>query len=205
MVPPREIYLAGTGTFAAEVAAWAHDAGIRVLGLVELEDESRVGTAFHGLGAIAIATPAPGAHAVVALGGDRRALTARLTEAGWQPAGLVHPSAQVATSARIDPAATIGPHCVVGAESVVGPGAILNRGALVGHHVNVGEYATLNPGVNVGGNTSIGRSAFIGIGATIVNGTKIGSDAVVAAGALVLGKVAPGTRVQGVPAREFEP
>jgi hypothetical protein len=32
----RELYLAGTGSFAVEVAEWAQDAGQAVVGLIEL-------------------------------------------------------------------------------------------------------------------------------------------------------------------------
>ena len=41
------------------------------------------------------------------------------------------------------------------------------------------------------------------MGAVLVNGSAVGADVTVAAGAVVLGRVADGSRVQGVPAREY--
>jgi len=45
----------------------------------------------------------------------------------------------------------------------------------------------------------------IGMGAVVANGLEVGAGAVVAAGAVVLRDVDAGARVQGVPARVFEP
>ena len=44
-----DIYVAGTGSFALEVAEYARDAGFTVAGLIELQDPARVGTEVHGL------------------------------------------------------------------------------------------------------------------------------------------------------------
>jgi hypothetical protein len=42
-----DIFIAGTGSFAAEIADWAQAAGRRVAGLVELFDDSDTGTIKH--------------------------------------------------------------------------------------------------------------------------------------------------------------
>jgi acetyltransferase EpsM len=194
------IYVAGTGSFSAEIASWAADSGAAVEGLIELEEAARVGSTIHGLPVLGIEGPPSGARAVIGTGGDRRARWGLLAEAGWAAAGVVHPSAQVARSARVSESATIGPLAVVGAETAIGEQAILSRGALVGHHVSVGEFATLNPGVNVGGNTTIGDGAFLGMGCVVANDVEVGEAATVAAGAVTLREVPPGARVQGVPA-----
>lgn len=200
---PDEIYVAGTGSFAAEIASWALDACLAVAGLIELRDPARVGARIHDFEVVAL-EPGEAQPAVLGVGGPRAVELERLVGAGWTPVGLVHPSAQVAGSAEVDPEVTIGPLAVVGAESRLAAGAIVNRGGLVGHHVEVGACATLNPGVNVGGNSRVGARAFLGMGCTVVNGVAVGEDAVIAAGAVVLGDVAAGARVQGVPARPFE-
>jgi sugar O-acyltransferase (sialic acid O-acetyltransferase NeuD family) len=200
---PDLVHIAGTGSFAAEIAGWARDSGIEPVGLIELRDPNRVGTSIHGLPVVALDDPPPGATAVIGIGGDRRENRRTLTEAGWSAAGIVHPRAQVAATASVAETATIGPMAVVGAESELGEDAILSRGTLVGHHVRVGAFCTLNPGCNVGGNSSLGEGAFIGMGATIVNGVAIGAGATVAAGAVVLRHVDEGSRVQGVPATVY--
>jgi UDP-perosamine 4-acetyltransferase len=195
------VFIAGTGSFAAEVADWARAAGLELVGLVEMCDDARVGSTRLGCPVVSLSASCPGAAAILGMGGDRRAAWDRLALGGWPAFTLVHPAASLASDVRLGPGVTIGPGAVVGAATAIAEQAILSRGVLIGHHVEIGPFATVNPGANVGGNTTIGESAFIGMGATIVNGVRVGSNAVVAAGAVVLSDVADGTRVQGVPAR----
>jgi sugar O-acyltransferase (sialic acid O-acetyltransferase NeuD family) len=200
----NDIHIAGTGSFAAEVAEFARAAGCRVVALVELMDEARVGGRVHGLPVLALGPPPDRQAAIaIAMGRDRYAVAARLTALGWCGAAIVHPTAHVSLSASVSGGAVCGPLAVVGAESYVGEHALLGRGALVGHHTRIGASATLNPGANVAGNCTVGDGAFIGMGATVVPGVTIGRHAVVGAAALVLRDVAPGERVQGVPAQPY--
>ena len=197
-------FVAGSGSFAAEVADWARALGWHVAGLVEMLDSSRVGSTLHGLPVVGLDS-ANGAPVALGIGGDRRQCWDLLAARGWRPLTLVHPSASLAADVRVGAGATIGPRAVVGAGTEIAEQAIISRGALIGHHALVGAYSTLNPGVNIGGNTSIGDGAFLGMGATVINGICIGDGAVVGAGALVLRDVEAGTRVQGSPARAFTP
>ena len=199
----RGLHIAGTGTYAAEIAGWVADAGIEIEGLVELEDPDRVGTVIHGLKVVSLDHPPPDARAVLGRAGERRGIWEPLAAAGWSAGGVIHPTAQIAATAEVAPSATIGPMAVLGAESVVGEQAIISRGALVGHHVRIGEFATLNPGVNVGGSAEIGAGAFLGMGAIVLNNTVVGAGATVAAGAVAIRDVAADARVQGVPAASY--
>jgi acetyltransferase EpsM len=197
-----DVFVAGTGSFAAEIADWARAAGAHVVGLIEMLDPARVGAAKHGVPVYGLDAGPAGSRVVLGLGGDRRASWEQLAVCGWRALTIAHPAACLASEVRLGVGATIGPLAVVGTGSVIGDHAIVSRGALVGHHVRVGAFATLNPGVNVGGNSKIEDGAFVGMGAIIVNGTTVGAGAVIAAGAVVLHDVDPGVRVQGVPARE---
>jgi UDP-3-O-[3-hydroxymyristoyl] glucosamine N-acyltransferase len=197
------LHIAGTGSFAAEVAGWAADAGIEVEGLIALQRPDEAGSVVHGLPVVGVDDPPAGAAAVLGLGGDRRMSREALDAAGWLPAGIVHPTAHLADSAMVAASATIGPLAVLGAEAEIGEHAILSRGVLVGHHTSIGGYATLNPGANVGGNSSVGDDAFLGIGCVVVNGIAIGAGATIAAGAVTIREVAADTRVQGVPALPY--
>ena len=196
-----DVFVAGTGSFAAEIADWARAAGARVVGLVEMLDPARVGDDRYGVPVYGLGSARPGSKAVLGIGGDRRARWAQLADCGWRAATIVHPASCLASDVRLADGATIGPLAVVGTGTEIGEHVIVSRGALVGHHVRVGPFATLNPGVNVGGNSTIEGGAFLGMGATIVNGTTVGAGAVIAAGAVVLRDVEPSARVQGVPAR----
>lgn len=197
------MFVAGTGSFSAEIADWASAAGLRVIGLIEILGDGRTSCERHGLTVVGPDSRPPGASAVLGLGGDRREAWERLAEHGWAPTTVVHPAASLAGDARLGVGVTIGPLAVVGAASELGDHAIVSRGALVGHHVRVGAFATLNPGVNIGGNALIGSDVFVGMGATVVNGVAVGDRAVIGAGAVVLRDVDVATRVQGVPARAF--
>jgi sugar O-acyltransferase (sialic acid O-acetyltransferase NeuD family) len=200
-VESRAVFVAGTGSFAAEMSDWAGAAGVRVLGLIEMLGDHPIRRVRHGLPVVGLELPQPGAFALLGLGGDRRERWDRLAAHRWAPMTVVHPAASCASDVRLGAGVTIGSLAVVRAASAVDDHAIISRGALIGHHVRVGAFATLNPDVNIGGNATIGRDVFIGMGATVVNGVTVGDRAVIAAGAVVLKDVDAATRVQGVPAR----
>ncbi len=200
---PAELFLAGTGSFAVEVAEWAEDAGWKIAGLVELLELSRVGDSRDGRPVVALDSPLDGACAVIAAGGSRREHWLRMSGFGWRGATVVHPCAHVSPSARLGDGCVVAPGAVVGAEAVLGEHTLVSRGALIGHHVRVGAFVSLMPGANVGGHVELGEGTTVGMGAVIVNGTSIGPGCTVAAGAVVLRDVDGGSRVQGVPARKF--
>ena len=200
------LHVLGTGTFAAEIAEIARDAAFDVVALVELRDDSRVGGRVHGLPVVAFGEPPDAsARAVIGTGAGRTALAERLARLGWTPATVIHPTAHVSPSASIGAGTVVAPRAVVGAAATVGANAILARGVLVGHHTTIGDGVTLNPGANVAGNCAVAGGAFVGMGAIVLDHVRIGRDAVVGAGAVVTRDVAPGQRVQGVPARPYPP
>ncbi len=203
--PRRELYLAGSGSLAVEIAEWASDAGWEISGLVELVDPSRAGTRVGGHLVVAPAALPPGARAVVAAGGSRRAHWSSLARAGCEPATVVHPTSHVAASATLGPGCVVAPGVVIGAYTEVGEHALVSRGALVGHHDHVGAFVSLLPGANIAGNVTLGEDTTVGMGAVVVDHTRVGAGSTVAAGAVVLRDVPEGTRVQGVPARRYEP
>jgi sugar O-acyltransferase (sialic acid O-acetyltransferase NeuD family) len=197
------LYLAGSGSFAVEVAEWARDAGRSVVGLIELRDPARVGMTIASVPVLAT-TPVPaGGRVAVAMGGSRRDTWSSLEHHGWQPATIVHPAAHVSPTARLGAGCVIGPGAVVGAETEIGAHTLVSRGTLIGHHCQIGAFVSLMPGANVGGHTKIGEHTTVGMGAVVVNTTEIGAGATVAAGALVLRDVRGAVRVQGLPAREY--
>jgi sugar O-acyltransferase (sialic acid O-acetyltransferase NeuD family) len=194
------VFVAGTGSFAADIAEVARDAGNQVAGLIELVDPARVGETIHGLPVVGREAP-PGAYFVLGAGGQRSVLCEELAQAGWRRRTVVHPSAHVPASVSLGDGVLVGPGVVVGASAVVEHDALLARGVLVGHHTHIGAGAVLNPGANVAGNVTLGPGAFLGLGCVIRDHISIGAGAVVAAGAVVVADVAEQTQVRGVPAR----
>jgi sugar O-acyltransferase (sialic acid O-acetyltransferase NeuD family) len=202
-VTDRQLYVAGTRTFAAEIAGYAEESGFRVVGLLEPYDRERVGQTIHGLPVTWLEETEPrGLPAVVGTGEPaRREIVDRLLASGWKPATIIHPRAHVAAGSTVGAGAVVAPGVVVGACSAIGDFVVLGRGSLVGHHTEIGPFATLGPGVNVAGNVRIEADAFVGMAAVIRDHVTVGAASFVAMGAVVLGDVAPGVEVKGFPAR----
>ncbi len=198
-----DLYLAGSGSFAAEVAEWATGAGWDVRGLIELLDTERVGSSTDGYEIVGIEPPQAGARAVVAAGGSRRAHWSQIASLGWETASVVHPSAHLSPTAALAAGCIVAPAAVIGAHTVLREHTLVSRGALIGHHCRIDAFVSLMPGANIGGHAHIGEGATVGMGAVVVNGAAVGRGATVAAGAVVLGEVPDGARVQGVPARAY--
>ena len=202
-----ELLIAGTRSYAAEVAGFAADAGYTVAGLLEPYDDERVGTVIHGLPVTWLEdTSSEGRMAVVGTGETaRRPIVERLRSAGWSLCSVVHPTAHLSATSSLGTGVLVAPGVVVGAFSRIGDSVVVGRGALVGHHTEIGAYATLGPGANVAGNVLIAPDAYIGMGALVRDHVTVGEGAVVAMGAVVVGDVPPQVTVRGVPARVEPP
>jgi sugar O-acyltransferase (sialic acid O-acetyltransferase NeuD family) len=201
----RSLVVVGAGWYAAEVAGWAEDAGWHVAGLAELLNTTRIGITHEGYRVVDLDGLEPGTSVVVAGGGDRRAAWERAERRGCVATTVLHPSAQISRSAVLESGTLVGPLAVVGARTAIDEHVILSRGALVGHHVRVGAFSRLMPGANLAGHVQLGTDATIGMSAAVADYGSVGERAVVAAGAMVVRPVAADTRVQGVPARVYEP
>lgn len=156
----------------------------------------------------AAATGRPDARFVLGFGGgirpgDRSVVVQRCDGVAW--ARVIHATAWIAPSAVVEDGAFINAGAVIQSGAHVGPHAVVNSAAIVEHDVAVGAYAHLAPGAVVGGGSRIGAGAFVGLGARIRDHVTIGDGAVVAMGAVVVGDVAAGARVAGVPARPMAP
>lgn len=200
-----DLYVAGTRSFAAEVADFAEAAGHRVVGLLEPYAREQIGTTIHGFPVTWLEETAA-AEVVIGTGErSRREVVSRLESAGWTFVAIVHPRAHVSPRSDVGVGAVVAPGVVVGAHSSIGTHALLGRGVLVGHHTRIGAFVTLNPGANVAGNVGVGEDAFIGMAAVVRDHLAVGAGAVVAMGAVVLADVPDGAEVRGFPAAVQEP
>ena len=140
----------------------------------------------------------------IAAVGDNRLrveLTNDVLDRGGKIASVVHPTANISSSAEILLGTAVCANGVVNARSKIGVACIVNTAATVDHDCNVASGVHLSPGANLAGGVTVLERAWIGIGAAVIPGVTIGSDAVVGAGAAVVSDVESGSTVVGVPAK----
>lgn len=206
----RRLYIFGAGGFGREVAwlaeqAWGTDVEIRFM----VDNPRFLKDAVNGIPISLLSQVAPSKDAryLIALGdpAQRQRLALVFAAAGYQPATLVHPRAEMSRWIEVGSGSVICANCVVTCNVSIGLHVHVNLDCSIGHDVSIGDYVTLSPGVNVSGNVRIGRGVFVGTNACFINGRPdtplvIGDGAIVAAGACVIKDVPPNVLVAGVPA-----
>lgn len=143
---------------------------------------------------------------VVALGDPvaREAVAARLTAAaGARFATLLHPAAWLGATVAIAEGSMIYGFSSVTADVRIGRHALINPGCSIAHDCVLEDFATLGPAVALAGGVRVAHGAELGIGARVAPRLRVGRGAIVGAGAVVIGDVASGATVAGVPAREL--
>lgn len=131
----------------------------------------------------------------------RAKLFDKAKSAGLQPATLIHPAATLAADVKIGAGTAVMAGVVVNTGSLIGENVILNTRSTLDHDAHIGDHAHIAPGATLSGDCVVGQTALIGVGATLRQGINIGVGATVAAGSVVIGPVADGATVMGVPAR----
>ncbi|MDX1380627.1 MAG: hypothetical protein R3233_05875 [Xanthomonadales bacterium] len=135
----------------------------------------------------------------------KRAVAAFFSERyGIRPeryAKLLHPSAQVASTAGLGNGVDLGPNVVVAPYARIGNLVTLNRAVTIGHHTALADFVTVNPGAHVAGRCRIGEGVSIGMGSNVLDGVEIGARSVIGAGAVVTGDLPAAVVAVGVPAR----
>lgn len=131
----------------------------------------------------------------------RREAFARLTEAGYRGALVVHPSAVISPDAEVGEGAVIAHGAFIGSQARIGKNFYGAKGASIGHDAVIGDHVRVGVGAFVGGHTVIGENAFIGSGAMLKDRIRIGEYSVVGIGSAVFSDVVANTTVMGNPAR----
>lgn len=143
--------------------------------------------------------------AAVAIGGrrgpDRRAVGARLAEAGLEVPPVVHPRGFVASTAILGRGCHVLAQAVVAADVRLGEFCIINHAASIDHECELASGVHVAPGAVLCGCVRVGEDAMIGAGAVVLPRVTIGREATVGAGAVVTRDVGPGEIVIGIPAR----
>lgn len=205
---PERVLVVGAGGHARVCIEALADSGYEVVGCV-----SRDGTGVNGLPCPVlgndvdlevIATRAGATHVFVGVGDNltRERITARCRANGMTPVNAISRFAMVSPAAELGSGVAVLAGAVVNSSAIIADGAIVNTRASVDHDVYVGPFAHVAVGVALAGGVTVGERALLGVGSCVVPLARIGADAVVGAGAAVVGDVAPGVTVVGVPARE---
>jgi sugar O-acyltransferase (sialic acid O-acetyltransferase NeuD family) len=139
----------------------------------------------------------------VAIGnnGLRLKMLEELFLAQWVVPCLIHPGAIVSRYASVGAGSVVMPGVVINAGAKLGAGVVANTGCTIDHDCVIDDGAHISPGANIAGGVRIGRRSWIGIGTSVREMIEVGSDCVVGAGSVVVGNVADGTRVMGIPAK----
>jgi UDP-3-O-[3-hydroxymyristoyl] glucosamine N-acyltransferase len=85
--------------------------------------------------------------------------------------------------------------------TIIGEGTKINNLVHIAHNAKIGQHVVIAAQVNISGSTTIDDYAWIGPGATLRDGIRVGAHSTIGMGSVVVGDVAPGTTVYGVPAR----
>lgn len=202
--------IVGAGGHGAEVAAYAHDLGLNLLGVV---DDGKPPGEWHCsriLGGLEVLPELVRIHGevryITAFGSNllRRKIVRQLEDldlAGLKAANVMHGSAWTGHDVEAGEGTLLAPGSLVTTRARIGRHCILNVKASVAHDCVVGDFCNLNPGVTLCGAVHLGDGCSIGAGATVIEKIKIGAGAIVGAGAAVIRDLPPGVIAVGVPAR----
>lgn len=202
------IIIVGAGGLGREVYQWAQDcigagAAWQIRGFVDDNDSALAGakTDAHILGRPDDYPAHADDRLLIALGDvrHRKAMAQRLS--GSRFATLVHPSANVASTASVGEGSLICPFALVGPDAQLGKHVLLNFYSSAAHDAKIGDYSVLCPYATVNGHAQLDDEVFLGTHATVAPGRRVGSDSKVNANSVVMRDVAKGSYVVGVPGR----
>ena len=206
------LILIGAGSHARVLIDALEATGAKVVGLLDA-DVSLAGGKVMGYpvlgGDDVLRQHAPGSVGLVNAIGSvdsmrlRKSVYEKLRSAGHVFASVIHPRATLSRHAVAAQGVQLMAGAIVQAGASLGEDTIVNTGATVDHDCVIGAHVHIAPGVTLSGNVLVGDETHVGAGTTVIQGVRIGAGCTVAAGAVVLRDVRDGTRVKGLPAREF--
>lgn len=125
--------------------------------------------------------------AFVAIGNNalRQEVAARLREAGFSLATVVHPRAIVSPTSVIGEGSAIMAGSIIGTEACLGEGVIVNCAAVVDHHCRVGNFGHLGVNAAMAGGSGLGAAAWMQAGSALGYGVQIETGCVLEPGEAV--------------------
>jgi sugar O-acyltransferase (sialic acid O-acetyltransferase NeuD family) len=131
----------------------------------------------------------------------RASLARRVGERARPAAPIVHPSADVGIGVELGPGSVVFGYAHLSPFVRLGAHGLVSYLSSVGHDSSFGDHAGIMPGAAVSGGVTGGHRVLVGTGAVVREGVCLGDDVRIGAGAAVIGDVADGLTMTGVPAR----
>lgn len=141
--------------------------------LVFVEDEKNLGTALESKAGTVItgefAVGKPSAKPLLVCAQPRLAFAraAQALSAAAAPAGGIHPSAIVHSSARLGKSVSVGARVVIGEGAEIGERTRIGAGCVIGPRVNIGNDCELYPNVTVYQGARLGERVIVHAGAVL--------------------------------------
>jgi acetyltransferase EpsM len=179
-----------------------------VAGIVD-EDEKKCDTEVLGVkvfslkGGLAVAAKGLDCGRVAIAIGDNYARFEKfqeLRQAGLTAVNVVHPSAHVSRFVKMGEGVTILAGATINPGTTIEDNVCVNTSASVDHDNYLERSCHIFPNATLTGGVRIQELAYVGTGAVIAPNLTVAKYSYVGAGAVVLGDVALGTVVFGVPA-----
>ena len=118
---------------------------------------------------------------------------------------ILHPSAQVSSSATLGPGTVVLQNATIASQAKVGAHTIILPNSVLSHDDVVGAYSCIAGGVCVSGSVTIGRCCYLGGNCSIIEHVRIGDNSLIGLGSVVLEDVPEGSVYVGNPARFLRP
>jgi sugar O-acyltransferase (sialic acid O-acetyltransferase NeuD family) len=119
-----------------------------------------------------------------------------LENAGFSFPTLVHPRANVETSAVVEEGVQVFANAYIGSEAHLQSRCMVNTNAVVSHDCVIGMYSHIAPGALLAGEVRVGARTLIGMGVTTAIGVRIGDNVRIGNGAIILADVPDKTTIQ---------
>ncbi len=92
---------------------------------------------------------------------------------------IIHPSANIESSAKIGEGNQFMMGSMIGSDAVVGDNCLVNSGSIISHDCILKDHCHIAPGAVLAGSVEIGESTLVGMGSTIYIGNKVGNNSVI--------------------------
>lgn len=180
-----------------------------VLGFVD-DDQSKKGSLIRGLPVLGTMADIPalvrdyGVEAGIAAIGhntQRRALAAKIREAGLKLVSAIHPTVHIDTDVSIGEGTVLCQMVTIVTGTVIGECVNIHTGATIDHDNRIADGANLGPGCHTAGRVKIGRDCFLGTGTVVIPDITINENVETGAGTVVIRDLERNNRYVGVPAQ----